>query len=172
MAMEDDATATTTVSRPGIGGVTPEDLEAWFTERGHPAYRARQVLDAAWGGQAAGFAEILTLPAPLRDELETSFGFDTAVDREVREADGGLTEKVLHTLDDGRLVESVLMHYPARGGSRERAHAVHQLAGRLRGRLPVLRDRRARLRRGTSRPPRSSTRSATRRGCWRPTGSA
>ena len=117
--MEDDATATT-VARPGIGGVTPEDLEAWFTERGHPAYRARQVLDAAWGGQAGGFAEILTLPAPLRDELETSFGFDTAVDREVREADGGLTEKVLHTLDDGRLVESVLMHYPARGGSRER----------------------------------------------------
>ena len=120
MAMEDDATATTTVSRPGIGGVTPEDLEAWFTERGHPAYRARQVLDAAWGGQAAGFAEILTLPAPLRDELEASFGFDTAIEREVREADGGLTEKVLHTLDDGRLVESVLMHYPARGGSRER----------------------------------------------------
>jgi 23S rRNA (adenine2503-C2)-methyltransferase len=118
--MEDDATATTTVARPGIGGVTPEDLEAWFTERGHPAYRARQVLDAAWGGQAGAFSEILTLPAPLRDELEGAFGFDTAVDREVREADGGLTEKVLHTLDDGRLVESVLMHYPARGGSRER----------------------------------------------------
>jgi 23S rRNA (adenine2503-C2)-methyltransferase len=118
--MEDDATTTTTVARPGIGGVTPDDLEAWFTERGHPAYRARQVLDAAWSGQAAAFSEILTLPAPLRDELEGAFGFDTAVDREVREADGGLTEKVLHTLDDGRLVESVLMHYPARGGSRER----------------------------------------------------
>ena len=54
MAMEDDATATTTVARPGIGGVTPEDLEAWFTERGHPAYRARQVLDAAWGGRQPG----------------------------------------------------------------------------------------------------------------------
>ena len=54
----------------GSRGVTPEELEAWFTERGHPAYRARQVLDAAWGGLAAGFAEILTLPAPLRDELE------------------------------------------------------------------------------------------------------
>jgi 23S rRNA (adenine2503-C2)-methyltransferase len=118
--MEDDAAATTTVPRPGIGGVTPEDLEAWFTGRGHPAYRARQVLDAAWGGQTTAFAEILTLPTPLRDELEASFGFDTAVDREVRLADGGLTEKVLHTLADGRLVESVLMQYPARGGSRER----------------------------------------------------
>ena len=118
--MEDNATAATTATRPGIGGVTPVDLEAWFTGRGQPAYRARQVLDAAWTGRETAFAEILTLPAPLRDELEDAFRFDTAVDREVREADGGLTEKVLHTLDDGRLVESVLMHYPARGGSRER----------------------------------------------------
>ena len=38
----------------------------------------------------------------------------------MRDADGGLTEKVLHRLDDGLLIESVLMHYPARGGSRER----------------------------------------------------
>ena len=38
----------------------------------------------------------------------------------MREADGGLTEKVLHRLADGLLVESVLMHYPARGASRER----------------------------------------------------
>ena len=53
------------------------------------------------------------------------------------------------------------MHYPARGGVARAAHAVHQLAGRLRGRLPVLRDRRARASSGTSRPRRSSTRSAT-----------
>ena len=30
-------------------------------------------------------------------------------------ADGGLTEKALHRLADGALIESVLMHYPARG---------------------------------------------------------
>ena len=38
----------------------------------------------------------------------------------MREADGGLTEKALHRLGDGALIESVLMHYPARPGSRER----------------------------------------------------
>ena len=85
-----------------------------------PAYRARQVLDAAWTGRESSFSEILTLPAALRDELDEAFRFDTAVEREVREADGGLTEKVLHTLADGQLIESVLMHYPARGASRER----------------------------------------------------
>ena len=65
--------------RPGIGGVTPEALAAWFVERGQPAYRARQVLDAVWKGRETAFAEILTLPAPLRDDLEAAFRFDTAV---------------------------------------------------------------------------------------------
>ena len=41
-------------------------------------------------------------------------------DTEIRLADGGTTEKALHRLHDGALIELVLMHYPARGGSRER----------------------------------------------------
>jgi 23S rRNA (adenine2503-C2)-methyltransferase len=41
-------------------------------------------------------------------------------DTEIRLADGGTTEKALHRLPDGALIESVLMHYPARGRSRER----------------------------------------------------
>ena len=41
-------------------------------------------------------------------------------DTELKLADGGLTEKALHRLADGALIESVLMHYPARAGSRER----------------------------------------------------
>ena len=65
-------------------------------------------------------ADIRTLPAPLRAALDAAFRFDTVADTEVREADGGLTEKALHRLADGALIESVLMHYPARAGSRER----------------------------------------------------
>src|SRR5205814_7435548 len=64
--------------------------------------------------------EITTLPAPLRAELAAAFRFDTVADTEFREADGGLTEKALHRLSDGALIESVLMHYPARPGQRER----------------------------------------------------
>ena len=106
--------------RPGIGGLTPDELTAWFRERGHPAYRTRQVLDAAWRGTQSSFGEILTLPAALRDELETAFRFDTLAETEIRTTDGVLTEKALHRLSDGLLIESVLMHYPARAGSRER----------------------------------------------------
>ena len=39
---------------------------------------------------------------------------------EIRLTDGVLTEKAVHRLSDGLLVESVLMHYPARADSRER----------------------------------------------------
>jgi 23S rRNA (adenine2503-C2)-methyltransferase len=107
-------------ARPGISGLAPDALEAWFTSRGEPSYRARQVADAVWSGHATGPAEIRTLPAPVRDELEAAFRFDTVADTEVRVTDGGLTEKALHRLSDGALVESVLMHYPAAGNRRER----------------------------------------------------
>ena len=107
-------------ARPGIGGLTPDELATWFSEHDQPAYRARQVLDAAWRGQQTGFAEILTLPAPLRTELEAAFRFDTVEESEVRLTDGVLTEKAVHRLSDGLLVESVLMHYPGRADSRER----------------------------------------------------
>jgi 23S rRNA (adenine2503-C2)-methyltransferase len=106
--------------RPGITGLAPGALTAWFTERGQPAYRARQLADAVWGGNATSAADARTLPAALRDELDAAFRFDTVADSEIRLADGGLTEKALHRLADGALVESVLMHYPARGSQRER----------------------------------------------------
>ena len=103
-----------------MSGVPLADLDAWFMERGQPAYRARQLADAVWGGNATSAADARTLPAPLRHELDQAFRFDTVADTEIRLADGGLTEKALHRLSDGALVESVLMHYPARGGQRER----------------------------------------------------
>ncbi len=52
--------------------------------------------------------------------MARDFRLDTVHDSEMRLGDGGLTEKALHRLDDGQLIESVLMHYPARGVSRER----------------------------------------------------
>ena len=106
--------------RPGLSGLTPDALSAWLAEHGAPAYRARQIGDAVWRGTATTVAEIGTLPAPFRDALDTDFRFDTVADTELKEADGGLTEKALHKLADGALIESVLMHYPARTGSRER----------------------------------------------------
>jgi 23S rRNA (adenine2503-C2)-methyltransferase len=115
--------------RPGLSGLPDGALEAWLVAQRQPAYRARQIRDAVWGGQAVGVAEMKNLPAALRSALEGAFRADTIVDDEMTVADGGLTEKTLHRLSDGALVESVVMHYAARGGhagipgSRER-HTV------------------------------------------------
>ena len=116
----DLALARATLNRPGLSGLHPDALRAWLAERGQPGYRARQITDAVWGGTTTSIDEIATLPAGLRRELAEAFQFDTVAQTELTVTDGGLTEKALHRLADGALIESVLMHYPARRGSRER----------------------------------------------------
>ena len=107
-------------TRPGIADASPQELLSWFADRGEAAFRARQLADHVWSGRAQSFADIHTLPGALRDALEQDYRFYTLTGTERRQADRGLTDKALHTLDDGRVVESVLMRYPARGSRRER----------------------------------------------------
>ena len=101
--------------RPGLSGLPEGVLEAWLAANGQPAYRAKQIRDAIWRQHIASPDELHTLPLALRESLGRSFRTDTIVADEVTVADGGLTEKTLHRLSDGALIESVLMHYPARG---------------------------------------------------------
>ncbi len=107
--------------RPGLSGVLPDDLSAWVESRGHAAYRARQAADFLWRRHVADVGGMRTLPASLRETLASTYRADTLAETAVRPADAGLTEKALHTLADGRLIESVLMRYPGRPGRRDRA---------------------------------------------------
>jgi 23S rRNA (adenine2503-C2)-methyltransferase len=106
--------------RPGISDASPQELLSWFSDRGEAAFRARQLADHVWSGRARSFDDIHTLPGPLRAALGEAYRFFTLTKTETQVADGGLTHKALHSLDDGRVVESVLMRYPARGSRRER----------------------------------------------------
>jgi 23S rRNA (adenine2503-C2)-methyltransferase len=106
--------------RPGVSGVEPAALAAILEGMGEPAFRSRQVADSVWRSEAAGWDDVTTLGRPLRARLAERLRFDALTATEVRVADDGATEKALHQLSDGRLVESVLMHYPARGARRER----------------------------------------------------
>ena len=106
--------------RPGLSGVDPEILRAWMVEAGQAGYRADQLRDALWGDRAASLVDARTLPAALRAGIESAFRFDTIIETDIRLADDGRTERALHLLSDGVLVESVLMHYPARAEHRER----------------------------------------------------
>jgi 23S rRNA (adenine2503-C2)-methyltransferase len=107
-------------SRPGISDALPGELLSWFADHGEAAFRARQLADHVWSGRAQSFDDIHTLPGPLREALGATYRFCTLTGTERRNADGGLTDKAVHSLDDGRVVESVLMRYPARGSRRER----------------------------------------------------
>ena len=131
---------------PGLlGARCRRSLEAWFAERGEPAYRARQVADAVWGGQATSAAEIRTMPAALRAELDD--GLPLRHGRRHGDPPGRRRpDREGPPPPVGRRPRRVGPHAlsGARGAARA-AHAVHLEPGRLRRRLPVLRDRRARL---------------------------
>lgn len=106
--------------RPGLSGLDRAELETWLTEHGEPAFRARQILDAVWGGTASSPSDVTTLTRALAERLDGAFRWLTLGDDELVLADGGQTEKALHRLSDGATIESVLMHYPARAGRKAR----------------------------------------------------
>ena len=113
--------AETVAPKPGISGLTPDELAAWVEAQRQPSYRARQIADGIWkDGGSTDAAAFRTLPVALREALAGAVRLDTVADTEITLADRGMTEKALHRLDDGALIESVLMHYPAHGSSRER----------------------------------------------------
>jgi 23S rRNA (adenine2503-C2)-methyltransferase len=101
--------------RPGLSGLPEGALEAWLAAEGQPAYRAKQIRDGVWRQDIVAVDELRNLPAALRQSLDRDFRVDTIAADEVTVSDKGLTEKTLHLLSDGALIESVLMHYPARG---------------------------------------------------------
>ena len=107
--------------RPGVDA--RRDSSAWVAAQGaagvpRPPDRRRGLerrsaaTDAARSGRCR---------RPLRDGARRARSASTPSPTPSSAlADGGLTEKALHRLDDGALIESVLMHYPARGRTRER----------------------------------------------------
>ena len=92
--------------------LTPSDVAALL--RDEPAYRARQVWDGLYR-QGVGPEQLTTLPRHLRKRLaaETALAPALRLDAEVG-GDEGSTVKWRWALHDGRMVETVLMHYPGR----------------------------------------------------------
>ena len=102
---------------PAISEVDPTLLAAWLAARGEPAYRAGQLLAGAHRPTATALGDLTDLPLSLRSAAAASFRFSTIVGSHVLVADGGLTAKAVHQLQDGQRIESVLMRYPSRSGS-------------------------------------------------------
>ncbi len=85
-----------------------DEWRQWMVERGHPAYRARQVLDGVIRRRATAFETISDLPKALRRQLDDDWSvFGTRAAFHDVAPDG--TDKLLVECRDGRRIECVLM---------------------------------------------------------------
>src|SRR5215470_14936760 len=84
-------------------------LEQTLSERGEPAFRARQVWEWTARG-ASGYDSMTNLPSTLREGLAAAVPFSTlSVETEQESRDG--TVKTLFRTADGHPVEAVLIRY-------------------------------------------------------------
>jgi 23S rRNA (adenine2503-C2)-methyltransferase len=94
--------------RRGLLSVAENDLLAWLDAEGQPALRARQLHRWIFTGRATSFDQMTDLPLGLRRRLTDHFSaLGSIVARRLTATDG--TEKLLLRLDDGQLVECVLL---------------------------------------------------------------
>ena len=93
-----------------IKSMRRDDLRAYLTERGLPAFRADQIRSWLDRG-VTSFDAMTNLPAKLREQLSAEYVIPSvSIERRLVSALDG-TVKYLFALSDGEAVESVLMDY-------------------------------------------------------------
>ena len=106
-AMAGDIPKRLPAKRPVLS-VCRDEWRSWMVERGHPAYRAAQMLDWIIHKRANSFDQMSDLPKPLRHALDDEWAaFGTRVVYHDRAADN--TDKLILACHDGRRIECVLM---------------------------------------------------------------
>ncbi len=108
---------TATTERPDLIGLVPDHalaaLQAHFERRGVRPYRARQAVSWLYDKVALSFDEMTELTTEERAALAEAFALSAPALVRTRVARDGTT-KHLWRLDDGELVESVLIPAPDR----------------------------------------------------------
>ncbi|MFQ3567184.1 MAG: 23S rRNA (adenine(2503)-C(2))-methyltransferase RlmN [Aggregatilineales bacterium] len=93
-----------------IYGLSLPALEAHLQRWGEPRFRARQIWDWLYERRVDTFEAMTNLPQALRERLASEFRLGVlALEAEEESIDGTL--KRLYRLDDGQLIETVLMEY-------------------------------------------------------------
>jgi 23S rRNA (adenine2503-C2)-methyltransferase len=83
-------------------------LAEFFEQNNVPRYRVKQALSWIYERDARGFSEMTDLPLKVREQLGQSFDFTNPQAARVEVSQDG-TAKHLWRLDDGELIESVLI---------------------------------------------------------------
>ncbi|CUH92352.1 putative dual-specificity RNA methyltransferase RlmN [Herbinix luporum] len=88
-----------------------DELVETMKNMGQPAFRAKQIYNWLHAKLVESYDEMLNLPKDLRNNLKEHYPLKTleVVDKLVSQKDG--TSKYLFSLNDDRIIESVLMKY-------------------------------------------------------------
>ena len=103
-----------TMSIPALYDLALPELAALLQAWGQPAFRAKQLYRQLYVNLAADPTAMTDLPLTLRERLQTEARMGNLTLAEVQVADDGLTRKARFHLDDGAVIETVLMLYPDR----------------------------------------------------------
>ncbi|WP_062051379.1 23S rRNA (adenine(2503)-C(2))-methyltransferase RlmN [Bacillus sp. JCM 19034] len=96
------------MSKPSIYGLTIEQLTDWLIEHGHKKFRAQQVWDWLYRKRVKDFSEMTNVNNDCLQVLEEHFHIQTLEEHVKQESKDG-TVKFLFRLQDGNLIETVLM---------------------------------------------------------------
>lgn len=90
----------------------PEEMEEMVLKLGYPRYRADQILQALYHESPENIDDLCLLPKKMRDDLKTE-GYYIGSSEEIFKivSKDGDTTKILLKLNDGTLLETVLIQY-------------------------------------------------------------
>src|SRR5262245_3415786 len=107
-----------TPGKPAIHGETLDSLSALLKEHGHPAFRARQILEWLYKKRVRTWEEMTNLSRSLRTWLADTFELEpTAFVLNKQSED--VTDKLLLELGDKSLIETVIIRAPQLGVGQE-----------------------------------------------------
>ena len=112
---------TNSIKKTDLLSLTLPQLQQWFVDRGEPPFRAKQLFSWLYQRLVTDFSAMTNLPQSLRSQLAQEASIGPMVVRSEQHSKDDRTRKILLELDDGKLIESVLMLYPPIGESSARA---------------------------------------------------
>ncbi|MCA1058941.1 23S rRNA (adenine(2503)-C(2))-methyltransferase RlmN [Rossellomorea aquimaris] len=98
------------MEKKSIYGLTLDQLTSWLVENGQKKFRASQVWDWLYKKRVTNFADMKNLNSDCVQLLEENFYLHTLTQEIKQESKDG-TIKFLFKLDDGNLIETVLMRF-------------------------------------------------------------
>jgi 23S rRNA (adenine2503-C2)-methyltransferase len=112
---------TKSIKKTDLLSLTLPQVQQWFVERGEPPFRGKQLYGWLYQRLVTDFSAMTNLPQSLRSQLAQEASIGPMVVRSEQHSKDDRTRKILLELDDGKLIESVLMLYPPIGESSARA---------------------------------------------------